>query len=69
MNFDTGHLVLEIMTGAIGTGYFIYGKKRQRWVALGAGMGLMILPMLIDNLLGATLICIVLCALPWFIRE
>jgi len=45
MNIEIGaHFYLSMLFGIIGMGYFVYGKKQARFIALFAGMGLMVLP-------------------------
>lgn len=46
----TTNFVLGLFLGAIGTGYFIYGKKQGRFVFLLCGIGLCTVPMFVSNL-------------------
>jgi len=57
-----------IMFGAIGSGYFIYGKKQQAFVPLCTGMVLCVLPYLISNLYLLLLVGFVLMLIPYFIK-
>lgn len=41
---ETGSLFWGFLFGSIGTGYFIYGKKQQHFVALASGLGLWVIP-------------------------
>src|SRR4051812_41515955 len=66
---DYNHLMLSMLFGSIGAGMFMYGKKAGRMVALGAGLGLIILPYFITNLLVMAIVCCVMMGLPWIIRE
>jgi len=61
-------LFLGVLFGAIGTGFFIYGKKQQALVPLFCGLGLMALPYFIANIYLLILAGIVITALPYFIR-
>ncbi len=61
-------LFLGVLFGAIGTGFFIYGKKQQAFVPLLCGVGLMVLPYFIANIFLLILAGIVLTVLPYFIR-
>jgi hypothetical protein len=66
---ETNQLLLSLLFGMIGLGMFMYGKKAERYVALGAGVGLMVVPYFISNLLLMTGVCLALMALPWVMRE
>ena len=44
MNLDPTWLFLSLIPSGIGLVLFIYGKKRQRWPQLAAGLGLMLYP-------------------------
>ncbi len=41
----------HIILGSIGMGYFIYGRKEGRFVAMACGGGLMLMPYLAPNTL------------------
>jgi hypothetical protein len=43
--------LLGLLIGAVGTGYFLYGRKQQRLIPLLAGILLCVLPMAIDDTL------------------
>ncbi|MDD5377426.1 MAG: hypothetical protein PHH16_04935 [Candidatus Gracilibacteria bacterium] len=63
---DTNTLLIGVITGAFGTGYFIYGKKEQMMVPMLCGAILCIYPYFTDNiwiLCGAGILFI---ALPFF---
>jgi len=66
---EMNQLLLSLLFGTIGLGMFIYGKKAMRFVALGADLGLMIVPYFISNLLLMSGVCVALMALPWVIRD
>lgn len=40
MNFDAGGLFASLIWGAVGSVFFIYGKKRQEWVPLMGGLAI-----------------------------
>jgi len=61
-------LIWGMLFGAIGFGYFLYGKKHKAIIPLCVGIILCVFPYFIDNLyvlvgLGVTLIVI-----PYFVR-
>ncbi len=64
----TQSLMVGLVTGVIGMGYFVYGKKTQRPVPLIAGLLLLVYPYFIDSLPWAVLIGVVLTAVPFVIR-
>lgn len=66
---DLNLLLASLIFGVVGMGMFIYGKNAGRMVPLGAGLGLMVVPYFITNLLALLAVCGGLMALPWFIRD
>ncbi len=62
-------IILGIIFGSIGFGYFIYGKKQQSWVAYLSGALLMVFPYFVENIIWAVLIGLLLMALPFFMRD
>lgn len=63
-----GELIIGVMAGAIGTGYFIYGKRQQRFAPMLAGLMLGIYPFFTHNPLLLILIGAALMAAPFFIN-
>jgi hypothetical protein len=49
-------------------GYFVYGKRQGRGIALLSGIGLMVFPYFVTSWFLIVLIGLVLMALPYFIR-
>ena len=68
-SFTTPIIFIWVITGAIGTGYFIYGRKQHRYVQLFAGIGLGLNPMFISGFWPLLLIGVALIAAPFLIRE
>ncbi len=66
MNSNT--IILGFIFGCIGMGYFVYGKKQARWVALFAGVGLCAFPYVITNIWAVLLTGVVLMALPFIFK-
>ena len=54
--------------GAIGFGYFLYGKKQKHIVALSSGIGLMLFPYFVENTLAMVGIGAALMVLPKFVK-
>ncbi|MFK5952332.1 MAG: hypothetical protein QM498_04680 [Desulfobacterium sp.] len=67
--FNTWTLMWGVFFGAIGLGFFVYGKKKGAIVPIISGMGLMIFPYCISNPYFMVLAGVVLIALPWFFKE
>jgi hypothetical protein len=65
---DSSTLLWGLLYGSIGMGYFVYGKKQQRVVALLSGVGLMVFPYFISNAWLSIVIGVALMALPYFFR-
>ncbi len=64
---DTAQLMWGVLFGAIGLGFFVYGKKQKVIVPLIAGIVLMVLPYFISNALLLLIAGAVLVILPYFI--
>jgi hypothetical protein len=41
VSFDATSLLLSVLISAVGVGFFLYGKKQQRWPHLVVGIVLM----------------------------
>ena len=61
-------LMLSILFGSIGLGYFVYGKKQSNLVALVAGLLLMVIPYLINNNYLLSAACVLLMLAPKFLH-
>ena len=60
-------LAIGILTGAIGVGYFMYGKRQTRFAPLLAGMALCVYPYFVDSVPWLVAIGLLLLAVPFFI--
>ncbi len=69
MDLSPFSLFLNIVAGAVGTAYFVYGKKRARYFPMIAAIALCIVPFLFDSHSAQLLLSIVLAAVPWIWRE
>lgn len=65
---DTTQLLFSVLWGAIGMGYFVYGKRQQSMVPLFCGLGLMIFPYFVEGWVVQLVVGVVLSALPFVIR-
>ena len=61
-------LMLSILFGSIGAGYFLYGKKQQQCVPLLTGIALCVYPYFLSNGYAIAVVGLILTAVPWFIR-
>ena len=61
-------LALNLLLGAFGLAYFVYGKKNGAIVPLICGVCLMIFPYFISGLVPLTLVGLILILLPRFIQ-
>jgi hypothetical protein len=62
-------MIFSVLFGAIGVGYFIYGKKQQELIPLIAGIGLCVFPYFITNSYAMVIVGAILTAAPWLLRE
>lgn len=61
-------LLLGVVFGSVGMGFFIYGKKQGTIVPLLCGLTLMVLPYFISSTLLLFVVGAVLVAVPYFVR-
>jgi hypothetical protein len=59
-------LIIGMLAGAIGAGYFVYGKRQQKFAPMLAGLMLGIYPFFTDNPVLLVLIGAALMAAPFF---
>lgn len=65
---STSTLIMGVIFGAIGLGFFVYGKKQKTIIPLFYGILLMILPYFISNIYILILSGIIIVAISYFIR-
>ncbi|MDB6096144.1 MAG: hypothetical protein JWM09_422 [Francisellaceae bacterium] len=68
LNFDLTNIVLSIIFGIIGMGYYSYGKKQNSYFLI-AGIALMIYPYFISQITWLIIIGLFLCALPFILSK
>jgi nitric oxide reductase large subunit len=66
---DTNTLLIWLLFGCLGTGFFMYGKNTHKFVPLGVGVALMIIPYFIANLITLSVVCAALSVLPFIVHE
>jgi hypothetical protein len=66
---DMTSLMLSMLFGTIGCGFLMYGKKAGEILPMGVGVALMVCPYFIANVVAMALVCGVLTATPFVLRE
>jgi hypothetical protein len=66
---DKSILLIGLITGSVGTGYLIYGSKQRKLVPLMAGLGLILVPYIIDGSILLSIACLILAALPFVFKS
>jgi hypothetical protein len=61
-------LMMGVLFGSIGLGFFVYGKKQKAVIPFVSGISLMALPYFISNIYILILVCIGLIILPYFVK-
>jgi len=64
----TSLLIWGMLFGAIGLGFFTYGKKQKAVVPFFTGISLFVFPYLISNVYILVIVGIILVAIPYFVR-
>ena len=65
---DTATLLWGVIFGAIGAGYWMYGKRQSAIMPMLCGAGLVVFPYFVGNAWLMVLVGAVLMAIPWFVR-
>ncbi|MGI2170822.1 hypothetical protein ACROAE_11635 [Shewanella sp. MF05960] len=65
---DATMMMWSVLFGAIGMGYFVYGKRQRAIVPLCVGMTLCVYPYFVASVTSLLIIGVVLVAIPYFIR-
>jgi len=65
---STSALLLSLLFGAIGSGYFLYGRKQQAVVPLLCGLVLIVMPYFIPNTALLVVAGVAVSAIPYFYR-
>lgn len=61
-------LFVGLVFGAIGTGYFVYGRRQNAIVPLVSGLLLMVVPYFVSDVLGLLAIGALIAAAPFVLR-
>jgi len=65
---STAQLVWGMVFGAIGFGFFIYGKRQKAVMPLMTGIALFIFPYFVTNVYVLVMLGFALMAVPYFVR-
>jgi hypothetical protein len=65
---DSGTLIIGLFAGAIGLGYFVYGKKQAQAVPMISGIALMVYPYFFSNIWVLLGLGLALCLAPFYIK-
>ena len=65
---NTSLLLLGVLLGLVGLGYFLYGKKQRAVVPLVCGLALMVVPYFISSTALLVMVGAVLSGIPYFVR-
>jgi hypothetical protein len=65
---STSILIWGMLFGAIGLGFFMYGKKQRAVIPLLTGIALFVLPYFMPNVTVLVIVGMILVALPYFVR-
>jgi hypothetical protein len=68
IDVDTATLLWGVLFGAVGMGFFIYGKKQKSVIPFICGLMLMIFPYFVSNVWALVVIGGGLMAVPYFVR-
>jgi hypothetical protein len=61
-------LMVSVLFGSGGAGYFIYGKQQRQVIPLLTGLALCVYPYFVSNGYALVIVGLLLTALPWLIR-
>jgi hypothetical protein len=65
---DSTQLFLGLIFGSVGMGFFVYGKKQEKMVALISGISLCVIPYVVSNTIVLTVLGLLLVGLPFVFR-
>lgn len=65
---STSSLIWGMLFGAIGIGFFTYGRRQRALVPLFTGIALIVFPYFVPNVTVLLIVGAILVAIPYFIR-
>jgi hypothetical protein len=69
IKFSMDELIVGVVFGIFGTGYFMWGKKRSDFLFMGAGAGLMVYPYFTSGMALIIIVGVLLLALPFVVAK
>jgi hypothetical protein len=60
-------LIIGIFTGALGVGYFVYGRRQAKFVPLLSGLGLCAYPYFVEGWVWLCIVGVVLAVMPFVV--
>jgi hypothetical protein len=67
MNLDPAWLFLSLLTGAIGFGLFLYGKRASRWPHAAIGLLYMVYPYFTPSVSSLVVVGVILAGVLWYL--
>jgi hypothetical protein len=67
-SIDENTIILSMLWGAFGTGFFIFGKKQSRATFLICGIALCVFPMFVSGFYFSLMLGVTMVALPFFVK-
>jgi len=68
LSMNVNNILLGLVFGSVGLGYFMYGKKKSNLVIRYTGLALMVYPYFVENTWALLVVGIVLMLVPKFIE-
>jgi hypothetical protein len=68
-DLSAGTILLGVLFGSLGVGYFIYGRKQREGLCLFVGVALMVVPYFITNVWALLAVCTALASAPFVARR
>jgi len=65
---DSTSLVWSLALGAVGTAYFMYGKRMNKALTMGCGALLVALPYVLSGATALACVGLLICAVPYLSR-
>jgi len=66
-NLSMATIIVSLVAGLIGSGYFMYGKKTHNFKMLCSGMALCVVPYFIGNTILLIVACVAMTAMPFIL--
>jgi hypothetical protein len=68
-NMSMTTIIVSLVAGMVGTGYFMYGKKTCNFTMLFSGVALCVVPYFIGNTMLLVVACVAMTAAPFVIAR